>query len=174
MGNACGREGIVLKTLLVYYTRTGKTESAAKEVASRLGGDLVRISDGRDRNGVLGFILAGFDAVSERNTGLLPVELPAPLEEYDLVVVCSPVWAARLSPIIRTFLSTYGRNLPAAAWLLTRAGTNAYETLFDAMDILSGKRRIAAVSLQPGDHLYGGMLSAFVREISAASGPSDK
>ncbi|SMC36217.1 flavodoxin family protein [Papillibacter cinnamivorans] len=163
-----------MKTLLVYYTRTGKTETAAKEIASRIGGDLVRIDDGRDRKGILGFILAGFDSVSERSTGLLPVELPAPLADYGLVVVCSPVWAARLSPVVRTFLSTYGHALPAAAWLLTRAGTNAYETLFDAMDSLSGNRRIAAVSLQPGDHLYGGMLDAFVREISGAAGSSGK
>lgn len=156
-----------MKTLMVYYTRSGKTESAMKKIALSLEGDLVRIDDGKKREGILGFLLAGFDAVSERGTGLLPVELPAPLEEYGLVVVGAPVWAARLPPVVRTFLSTYGSRLPAAAWLLTRAGTNSHEAIFDVMDSLSGKRRLTAVSLQPGDHLYPGMLDDFVLELSS-------
>lgn len=155
-----------MKTLLIYYSRTGKTESAMKEIADRLGADMTRITDGKSRKGVLGFLGAGMEAVSGKPGRLLPVALPAPLADYDLVVVGGPVWAGRPVPVIRTFLQQYGKEIRRAAWLLTRAGTNGYEGIFDDMDGFAGVRRAAQVSLQPGENLYRDKLDSFIGELS--------
>ncbi len=43
---------------------------------------------------------------------------------YDLVVVCTPVWAGKMSSPARSFLKKYGSSIRAVAYLITRGDRN--------------------------------------------------
>jgi flavodoxin len=49
---------IIMKTLVVYYSRTGKTRFVAERVASELKADIEEVVDLKNRSGRFGFLKA--------------------------------------------------------------------------------------------------------------------
>ena len=77
-----------MKTLIVYYSRTGRTKKIAEEIHKVLGGDIEEIQDMKPRSGIIGWLGAGKDARSKTLTTLKPVEKNP--SQYDLIVIGSP------------------------------------------------------------------------------------
>ena len=93
-----------MKTLVLYYSRSGNTRAIAEAVAAALQADLEELKGTGDYSGVLGFARAGRDVLAKRHGTLPPLQhKPA---EYDLIVVGQPVWAARPVPAVSALLST--------------------------------------------------------------------
>jgi flavodoxin len=92
-----------MKTLVVYYTRTGNTKFAAETIAAEIGADIEEIVDLKKRQGRLAFLGNGKDAMQGKETQIAPTKRsPA---DYDLIVVGSPIWAGSPTPAIRTYLN---------------------------------------------------------------------
>ncbi|MCW4000168.1 MAG: hypothetical protein NWE93_08005 [Candidatus Bathyarchaeota archaeon] len=92
-----------MKSLVVYYTRTGKTKFAAEAIAAELGADIEQVVDLKKREGKIGWIMGGKDATQKRLTEIAPSKCnPA---DYDLIVLGTPIWAWAPSPAVRTYLS---------------------------------------------------------------------
>ena len=62
-----------MKILCVYYSRTGKTEKLIEEIAQELGCEKVKLSDGVNRAGLVGWLRSGMQAMARR---LPPVARP--------------------------------------------------------------------------------------------------
>ena len=91
-----------MKSLVVFYSRTGNTKFVAETIAAELGSDIEEVFDQKNRSGALGWISAGKDATLEKEAHIAPTKrLPA---EYDLIVVGTPIWAWKPTPAIRTYL----------------------------------------------------------------------
>ena len=80
--------------LCIYYSRTGHTRRAVKEIAEALGAEITAITDDCDRSGWRGYMRCGMDAMKTSTRPLQPFETEKPLGAYKLVIVGSPVWAA--------------------------------------------------------------------------------
>ena len=93
-----------MKTLVVYYTRTGNSKFAAETIAAELGADVEEVIDLKNRQGKLAFMSCGRDAMRGKETEIAPTKRnPA---DYDLIVIAQPVWAWSPTPAIRTYLNT--------------------------------------------------------------------
>jgi flavodoxin len=91
-----------MKSLVVYYSRTGNTKFVAETIAAEIGADVEEIVDQKNRMGVGGWLSAGKDARQEKETEIaLTMRSPA---NYDLIVVGTPIWASRITPAIITYL----------------------------------------------------------------------
>jgi flavodoxin len=91
-----------MKSLVVFYTRTGKTRFVAETIASELGADLEEIVDLKNRQGRLGWIMAGKDATRKSLTKISPTaKLP---QDYDFIVIGTPIWAWSPTPAVRTYI----------------------------------------------------------------------
>jgi flavodoxin len=91
-----------MKTLVVYYTRTGNSKFAAETIAAELGADVEEVIDLKKRKGKLAYMSCGRDAMSEKETEIVATKRnPA---EYDLIVIAQPVWAWSPTPAIRTYI----------------------------------------------------------------------
>lgn len=109
-----------MKTLVVYYSRSGLTEKIAKALASGLGADIEEIIDTKDRSGAIGWALAAKDAGFKSSTVIGPIARdPA---GYDMVVVGTPVWAFTMTPAVRTYLTTYAKSIRKVAFFCTQGG----------------------------------------------------
>ena len=109
-----------MKSLVVYYTRTGTAKFVAETVAAELGSDVEEIVDLKKRAGTLGWISAGKDASGEKLTEIAPAKRdPA---DYDLVVLGTPVWAWRPTPALRTYLKQNDLSGKKVAVFLTSDG----------------------------------------------------
>ena len=91
-----------MKTLAIYYTRSGNARFMAEIIAAELGADLEEVVDLKNRQGALAFMPAGRDAMRGNETEIAQTKrAPA---DYDLVVIGQPVWAGSPTPAIRTYI----------------------------------------------------------------------
>jgi flavodoxin len=91
-----------MKTLVVYYTRTGNTKFAAETIAAEIGADTEEVVDMKNRQGRLAFLPNGRDAMQGKETEIAQTKRTP--NEYDLVIIAQPVWAGSPTPAIRTYL----------------------------------------------------------------------
>lgn len=91
-----------MKTLVVYYTKTGNSKFAAETIAAEVGADLEEVVDLKNRKGRLAFLSAGRDAMQGKLTEI--AETKRNTLDYDLIVIAQPVWAGSPTPAIRTYL----------------------------------------------------------------------
>ena len=92
-----------MKTLVIYYTRSGNSKFAAENIAAELGADVEEVVDLKNRQGKLSFLSAGRDAMSGKETEIAQTSRnPA---DYDFIIIAQPVWAGSPTPAIRTYLN---------------------------------------------------------------------
>jgi flavodoxin len=91
-----------MKTLVVYYSRTGMTRAVAQAISKELRCDIEEVVDEKDRAGPLGWLSGGKDAFSKKLTKIKTIKFNP--KNYDLVIIGSPIWAGTMTPAIRTYL----------------------------------------------------------------------
>ena len=97
------REGSSAKTLVLHYSRSGKTKLISETVAKSIGADLLEIKDPKDRSGWWGFITSGLDAFRHVHT---PIEPEHPdLASYSAVIIATPIWSWNVSTAIHTLFA---------------------------------------------------------------------
>ena len=117
--------------LCIYYSRTGNTRAVMEKIAELLDAELLEITDGKARKGVVGFVAAGLDAMKKTPEALMPFQTKHPLGQYDEIVLATPVWAGRCSSITRSFLIEHGKELPErVAYVITHMGDSPYEAVY--------------------------------------------
>ncbi len=137
--------------LCLYYSRTGTTRAVAEKVAELLEAELVELTDGKARKGVLGFLASGMDAMKKTPDRLRPFQTEKPLEDYEHVILATPIWAGRCSSVMHAFLLAHGRELPEkVSYIITHMSDASYEAVFSQMDrYLPLPPYQLAMSLQP-------------------------
>ena len=91
-----------MKSLVVYYSRTGTAKFVAETIAAELGSDIEEIIDLKNREGKLNYVGAAGDASRGKETKIGPMNrLPS---DYDLIIVGTPIWAWSPTPAIRSYL----------------------------------------------------------------------
>lgn len=93
-----------MKTAVVYYSMSGNTQYAAEKIAKGLGADLIRIEPKKayPDQGMKKFFWGGKSAMMGEKPKLMPYEFRA--EDYDRIIIGTPVWARSFAPPIRTFI----------------------------------------------------------------------
>lgn len=93
------------KAAIVYYSYTNNTKKIAEMIQHKMGGDLFQIETVAPYTG-------SYDEVVEQgqkeiNEGFKPPIQPMniQLEQYDTIILGTPVWWYTLTPAVRTFLS---------------------------------------------------------------------
>ncbi len=92
-----------MKTLVIYYTRTGNSKFIAETIAAELGADIEEVIDLKNRQGKLAFFPAGRDAMQGKETQIAQTKRNP--TDYDFIIIGQPVWAGSPTPAIRTYLN---------------------------------------------------------------------
>jgi len=92
-----------MRTLVVYYTRTGNTKFAVETIAAEIGADIEEVVDLKNRQGKLAYLPAGRDAMQGKETEIAQTKRTP--TDYDLIIIGQPVWAGSPTPAIRTYLN---------------------------------------------------------------------
>lgn len=87
-----------MKAAVVHYTRFGHNNVIARTVAETLGAEQFRI----EIPGNPSFPRMGFCSMFNVNMKINP--MPLDFSNFDLVVLCTPIWAWKPAPPARTFL----------------------------------------------------------------------
>lgn len=119
-----------MKSLVLYYSRTGKTEIVAKAIANKLSSEIVEIKDLKGRKGFMGYIKAALDARGMKTTKIEPSTIN--IADYDTICLGTPTWAGKPAPAINTVIKEFeikGKDII----LFVTLGGNRYENIFDSM-----------------------------------------
>jgi len=152
-----------VKTLVVFYSRTGNTRRVAQSLARELGAETEKITEPVSRTGFRGFFSSGRDAFMKRLTPIEPLSFdPA---GYDLLVLGTPVWAGTMASPVRTFLQQNAGKLKNVAFFCTLGG-GGHERPLRHMEELAGKKPLATLALREKE--LKGDFAAKVREFAKA------
>lgn len=158
-----------MKILIAFYSRTGLTRKLAGKLASDLNADLEEIIDKDKRQGVLGYLRSGREAMGERPASIEPVKIDP--TDYDLVIVGTPVWAYNMSCPVRTYLTENKGRIKKLACLITLGGQGAEKTI-SKMSELTGLESVAnlvVLSREIASNDYQFKIDAFSKELSSTS-----
>ncbi|WP_374389416.1 flavodoxin family protein [Brevundimonas sp.] len=127
--------------LVVYYSRSGTTETAARRLANILDADLDEVVALQGYDGILGFLRCVYQAGRRERPDIATGKDPS---QYRLVIVGSPVWAGRLAAPLRTYLDRHREALSAVAAFCTSESGDG-RPVFEQMDAQPSGRLQASV-----------------------------
>ena len=141
-----------MKTLIVYYSRTGVTKKVAEILRQKLNCDVEEIIDNKNRKGPVGYMLSGREAMKKITPPIEP--LTKNIADYDLVIVGTPVWAFTMSSPIRTFLTEQKDKIKKTAFFVTESGSG-HEKTFQYMAEIIDQQPIATLNFITTDVIKG-------------------
>ncbi len=133
-----------MKTAVVYYSLGGNVRYAAEKIAEALQAELVELIPEKayPDKGFKMFFWGGKAATMKEKPKLLPYRFNA--EDYDTVILCTPVWVGTMTPPLRTFLyenDLKGKRIAAVA----SSGGGSTERCFEQMKKAAKVDSFAAV-----------------------------
>jgi len=116
-----------MKSLVVYYSLTGKTRLVAEAIAEALNATLLEIEERRPVPMPFVYLSGSFAAFTNRGSKINPIDVD--LKQYERIFVGSPVWAYRPAPAINSFI--YKTNFEGRSVIpfFTMGGDNAEKAL---------------------------------------------
>jgi len=124
------------KILIVYYSRTGNTEKVASVLAKHLNAKKEKILDSENRGGFRGYLKSGAEAAWK---SLPAIQLSRKkLENYDIIVIGTPVWSWNMASPVRTYLTMNKFKFKQTAFFCTMGGSGS-KMAFNSMQKLAGK-----------------------------------
>jgi len=96
-----------LKKLVAFYSYEGNTKLIAETIAKAIDADLLEIKPKKEMSskGFMKFMWGGSQVYMKKKPELKPFENN--LDEYDLILIGTPVWAWTHSPTIKTFMEEH-------------------------------------------------------------------
>ncbi|MFW5872947.1 MAG: flavodoxin family protein [bacterium] len=137
-----------MKALIVYYSRTGITQKVAKALGKEMYADIEEIKDTVNRKGMVGYLRSGREAMKKSLVKIKPLEKN--INEYDVVIIGTPVWAFTMSSPVRTFICENKDKLTNVAFFCTMGGSGDKNT-FEHMKELSCIEPVATISYKTKD-----------------------
>jgi hypothetical protein len=156
------------RILVAYFSQGANTTRVAQELAQLLEADAERIVEKTDRSGFFGFLSAGADSSSGKLGDIEPPSRDP--SAYDLVIVCTPVWAGHVTPPVRAYLAQTKERLPVVAFVVVSAATDPRE-IVKSMEGISGKAAAASVGFVDKDFSaenrggYDSKIADFLRQV---------
>jgi flavodoxin len=160
-----------MKTLVVFYSRTGNTRRLARAIAGALNAEIEEIADQANRRGLFGYLRSGNEGWFGRRAEIRPVRHDP--RAFDVVIVGTPIWRVSVSSPVRTYVQDHATEMRNVAFFCT-FGSFGSRYVFGEMEELCGKpplatlacreREIASPDLASAVDAFAGRL-----RISAAS-----
>jgi flavodoxin len=91
-----------MKSLVVYYSLTGKTRLVAQAIAEALNATPVEIEEKRPIPMPFVYLSGSFAAFTNRGSKINLIDVD--LKQYERIFVGSPMWAYRPAPAINSFI----------------------------------------------------------------------
>jgi flavodoxin len=110
------------KKLIVYYSYTNNTKKIAEQIQKATGADICEIETVKPYTGDYNSVVD--QGKQEVDCGFKPIikSLPVNLEDYDTIIIGTPVWWYTYAPAVATFLSEYDLSVKTIIPFVTNGG----------------------------------------------------
>lgn len=130
-------DGDARKTLIVFFSWGGNTRTVANYIHDLIGGDIVEVET-----------VTPYPDRYEEVIRIAPQELAndyrPPLktrvdnmDEYDILIVGTPIWGGHLTPAMKSFLASYDLSGKTIAPFCTHGGSGTSQSVNDIRSVCS-------------------------------------
>ncbi len=123
-----------MKTLVVYYSRSGNTKKIAEEISNKVKCDIEEIIDNKNRKGIIGWLISGRDAHSRKLTTIS--EINKDPSKYDVIAIGTPIWAGLMAPAVRTYINENKGKFKNVAFFCTCGSSGDVKAFGDMEDYI--------------------------------------
>lgn len=125
------------KTLIVYFSWGGNTRAVASHIHDLIGGDMVEVET-----------VIPYPDTYEEVIQIAPRELESDyrpelktnvenMDEYDTLIVGTPIWGGHLAPAMKSFLASYDLAGKSIAPFCTHGGSGTAQSVSDIRSVCS-------------------------------------
>lgn len=119
---------------VVYFSRMNYVKKIAYEKADSLGAEVYKIETQDKVNGTLGFWWCGRFGMHRWAMPIKPLDLN--LENYEKVIICSPIWVFHLAAPMRTFCQAAKGRIKNLEIILVHFQRNKYQNAATEIETL--------------------------------------
>jgi len=112
-----------MKSLVVYYSLTGKTKLVAQAIAGTLNATLVEITERRPIPIPFVYLSGGFRALTNRGSKINSIDVDP--KQYERIFIGSPTWGSRPAPAVNSFIYQTNFEGQSVIPFFTMGGDNA-------------------------------------------------
>jgi flavodoxin len=105
-----------MKTLILFYSRSGNTKAIALKKSEELGCDIEEIFDVQKPS----ILSAVFGARKRKKVKIVPIK--SNLDDYEKIIIMSPVWAAHPVPAINQVIECLPANKKIEVIMVSAGG----------------------------------------------------
>ena len=91
-----------MKSIIICFSRSGKTLKVAESLKSKIRADFIRIEPVKPTDGVIGYIIEAYNSVRNKNVPIKP--MLTDLSDYDTLIFCCPVFAQTTPGAVKEYL----------------------------------------------------------------------
>ncbi len=158
------------KTLVVYFSRSGNTEYAAKEIARETGADIFKVEP-TDNSYEADYDTVVALAKKELQEGARPAfkgQLEN-IDQYDTVYIGSPVWWGDMPMILYTFLDKYNLSGKKIAPFTTHEGSGLGQVPKNLQNYVPGAKVVEGLAIRGSSVRNAGSdIQAWVEKVKSA------
>lgn len=134
-----------MKGLVVFYSLEGHTKFIAESIAKELKYDLLELKPVKEypQKGLSKYFWGGMSVMLSKKPDLNN-KIPN-LNEYDTILIGTPVWAGSYAPPINTFLSENEINQKKVAFFACHGGGGAKKCFDKLEDSLKGNTVLGSI-----------------------------
>ena len=155
-----------MRTLVIYYSKSGHTKSVAERIVRATNADAEEIVEAGKRGGN---VRAALDAIFKRKPALKP--FGRSLDDYDLVFIGTPIWRMNAVPAIQAFLPTQAWGSRQVALFCTMGGMGDKRAFATMRQLLPGARVLGELAFDgpalKDDEAVDTRVSAWVADVRA-------
>lgn len=107
--------GIKLKSIVFYYSFTGKCKKKSEAIARIIEADTYQVIEVKKRNIFGAYIFGSRSAMLHKSSNIMPISVD--INKYDRIMIISPIWASTITPAIFSLIRSInikGKNIIAA------------------------------------------------------------
>lgn len=137
-----------MKIEVISYSLTGNNKALANSIAEEFAADHINITETKSRT--MGSII--FDLMFNRIPKIKPI--PERLDEYDIIILCGPIWIGQLATPLRAYLNSLKTNFCKYAFVSLSGGADSVNPkLADELKKRVGREPVALIDLHIADLL---------------------
>jgi len=156
-----------VKILIVYYSLSGHNETLARQIGKKITqNEIEEIVDQKNRAGAWGKFVAGYDAMFRHLTKIAVVQNSP--RDFDLVVIVSPLWAGKLPPGTRTYITMNRENLQKYAFISVSERGKENRKVIDDLQKTALQSPVALLLLNNEEYAVGAekLIEEFVLNLA--------
>jgi len=126
-----------MKSVVIYYSLTGKSKAVAEGFAQELGCEVRQVEEIKRRSFAGAYFFGAFAALKGRTSEIKPLDID--MSAYDTIVIATPVWASSPVPAINAFVAGTDFQDKKAVLLVSPAGGDYAKAAARLSDMIQAK-----------------------------------